>query len=417
MRTAFSSPAFARPLNQRSLIRNASVILLAVGLATGMGGCRSHGKYTEEHISAAKVKMNMLKSATEFQMASQAFSAGDLEKALKHIDYTISLAPHVAKSHVLKGRTLMEMGDLEKSSLCFVEAANLDAENVDAAYYQGLLAERLTRKEEALAFYQKAEGLEPANAQFTIAAAEMLIDLGRTAQAQQYLEDRRERFVNNAGIKQVLGNVAMLNGDSKTAQLMFNDARLLDPNNQAIVESLIRAQVANGDFADAEVHLSKLLKQRDMEHRRDLRHLRAKCLVQLDRPVEARDLYVELTKDSLGAADVEAWRGLGQVAFTLRDMQRVKLCASRLIAISPKSADGWVLRGLMNRRAGELAAAKMNFEQALRFKRDAETLTLLGLVQQEMQNYGQARESYQAALEKEPNNHAVKQLLATVPAE
>lgn len=416
MRTALDSVTRTHPFRW-SLLCGAGVAMLTLGLAGGLGGCSPHGKYTEEHISAAKVKMNMLKSATEYQMATQAFSAGDLEKALKHIDYTITLAPHVAKSHVLKGRTLMEMGDLEQSSLCFIEAARLDEENVDAAYYQGLLAERLTRKQEALAFYQKAESLEPANAQFTIAAAEMLIDLGRVEEAQQYLEARREQFVNNAGIKQVMGNVAMLNGDTKTAQLMFNDARLLDPENQAIVESLIRAQIANGDFADAEVHLSKLLKQRDTTHRRDLRHLRAKSLVQLDRPIEARDLYIELTKDSAGAADVEAWRGLGQVSFTLRDMQRVKLCASRLIAIAPKSPDGWVLRGLMNRRTGELAAAKMNFEQALRFKRDAETLILLGLVQQEMQNYEQARVNYLAALEKEPENNAVKQLLATVPTE
>jgi tetratricopeptide (TPR) repeat protein len=379
-----------------------------------IAGC-GHGRYTTEHTNAAKAKMNMLKSATEYQMAYQAFMAGDLDKAASHVDYSLSLTETVPKSHVLKGRVMMEKGDLERATLCFQQAQKLDEKNVEAAYYQGVLAERVARKEEALKYYQQAADIEPANAQYSIAAAEMLIDLTRIDEADAYLRARLDRFVNNAGVKQVMGNIAMLRGDTTAAQALYSEARLLDPDNKAVVENLIRAQIANNDMADAEVNLSKLLSDRDMNDRRDLRHMRARCLVQLDRPVEARDLYLALTKDSDGAADAEAWKGLGEVAFVLKDTQRVKLCAQRLIAIAPQSPDGWVLRGLLNRRTGDLQAARMNLEQAVHLRRDANTLMLLGMVQQELNMTDAARESYRQALALQPESANAKTMLSTVP--
>src|SRR5262245_44194168 len=106
---------------------------LAVGILALLGwaavfapGCVGHGKHTAEHLSAAKTKMEAMKSATEYKMAEQAFLGNDLPKALKHIDYSISLNEKVARSHVLRGRTFMEMGDLESAAACFTHALELD---------------------------------------------------------------------------------------------------------------------------------------------------------------------------------------------------------------------------------------------------------------------------------------------------
>jgi len=390
----------------------ASLSLLAASLA--LTGC-GHGKYTTEHTNAAKAKMNMLKSATEYQMAYQAFMAGDLEKASGHVDYSITLNETVVKSHVLKGRIMMELGNLEKAAACFKQAETLDAKSVEAAYYQGVLAERVARKQEALEHYLAAADLDGSNAQYCIAASEMMIDLGKSDEAESYLRDRLDRFINNAGVKQVLGNIAMLKGDTVKAQQLFGEARLLDPDNVAVVENLVRAQIANGATADAEVNLSKLLAMKQTKDRRDLLHMRAKCLVQLDRFIEARDLYLSLTKDRDGAADVEAWKGLGEVAFIIKDTQRVKTCAARLIAISPTSPDGWVLRGIMNRRAGDLQAARMNLEQALHLHRDADTLAMLGMVQRDLGMTEQASRSFAEAIRLDPSSKRTLEQYASVP--
>jgi len=173
-------------------------------------GCRGHGDYTKEHVSGAKKKMDALKSGTEWQMAHQAFLAGDLDKAMRHCDYSISLNDNVARSHVLRGRIFMEMGNLEQSSIAFSKAETLDPVNVDTQYFQGILAERLTRTQDALTRYQKAAELDPSNSQYPVAAAEMLIDLNRIADAKAYLVASRDRFDHSAGICQTLGQIALL---------------------------------------------------------------------------------------------------------------------------------------------------------------------------------------------------------------
>lgn len=404
-------------MNTPSRYRTLLCLAAATTILTASTGCGGQGKYTKEHTNAAKEKMGMLKAATEYQMANQAFLAGDLQKANNHVDHSITLSPKVAKSYVLKGRVMLEMGNLERAAACFAEAQVHDEKNVDAAYFQGVLAERVARKEEALKWYQTAAELEPTQAQYCIAAAEMMIDLQRIDEADSFLRGRLDKFVNNAGIKQVLGNIAMLRGDTQTAQALYGESRLLDPSNTAVVESLVRAQLANGDLAEAEVNLSKMLAARDMEHRRDLLHMRADCLVQLDRPIEARDLYLHLTKDSDGAADVKAWKGLGQVAYLLRDTSRVRLCASRLVAIAPEQPDGWMLRGLLNRRSGDIAAAKMSFEQAVRLGGRADAYVMLGTVQQELGMINEAKLSFAEAVKLEPTNQTAAELYAGVPTE
>ena len=69
----------------KSLTRLALVASMAmvVPALTGCGG--GHGKYTQEHISLAKEKMSFLKSATEWDLARQAFLSGDLEKDRKSV--------------------------------------------------------------------------------------------------------------------------------------------------------------------------------------------------------------------------------------------------------------------------------------------------------------------------------------------
>ena len=59
-------------------------------------GCMGHGGYTKKAASGAKVKMEGLKSATEYKMGEQAYFACDLHKAIKHIEISISLNDKVA---------------------------------------------------------------------------------------------------------------------------------------------------------------------------------------------------------------------------------------------------------------------------------------------------------------------------------
>lgn len=366
------------------MIKNRLVLGAAVAAALLGAGCGSHGKYTEQHISAAKEKMQAMKSATEWEMARQAFLAGDLEKAKKGVDRSIALNPNVAKSHVLRGRVMMEMGDLEQAANSLLTARTIDPSYVEGAYYLGICYERFTQKDKALEAYKQAAELDQAAPQYAIAAAEMMIDLDQVDEAQEYLETRRATFEHNAGVRQALGHIALIKGDKARAVMLFGEARLLAPDDQAILEDLARAQVEVGQFADAENNLAKLLSSPDYKARRDLLLTRARCLVQVERPMEAREILLGLTGDQSGSADIEAWIELGNVAYLLKDLQRVRLASTRAVAIAPTRAEGYLLRALYQRRTGDFAGARGNLDKAVQLGAGAEAAGLIAVVEQEL---------------------------------
>lgn len=401
IRTARSSRALALRVLGTCLI--ASLTLAA---------CARHGKHTTAQINLATQRMAELKSATEYQIANQAFLAGDLAKALKHVTFSLELNPGIAKTHILKGRVLLEMSKIEEASVSLQKAASIDPSNVDAAYFQGLLAERIDRKEDALTHYTRANTLDATNPQYAIAAAEMLVALGRSDEAQTFLTDRREQFDHSAGVRQTLGHIAMLRNDAATAARLFSEARLLAPDDTTIVEDLIRAQIATREFGQAEFNLARLMAAPKNKDRRDLLQMRARCLVQIDRPVEARDILLALTRDDAAAADPQTWVFLGQTAVTLRDMPRVRLASTRAIALAPRDADGYVLRAIYQKNSGNPEAAEATLKEAVRLNPTCENLILLGLTQQELGKSADASSSFLAAVAADPSDTRAEKLLA-----
>lgn len=391
----------------------AFLVVMAAGLAAG--GCGGgNGGYTSEHLSAAKEKMNIMKSATEWEMAHQAFMAGELDKALKGVNRSLAINDNVAKSHVLKGRILMERGELEGAIDSFNKAATLDPTFVDAPYYLGIAYERVNKREQALAAYEKAAELEPANAQYAIAASEMLIDLGRTDEAETFLHERGAGFENNAGVRQTLGHIAMMRSDASKAVELFNEARLLAPDDNAILEDLARAQIGASQFADAESNLSRLLRSPDFKDRRDLQHLRARCLVEVDRKLEAREALIALTQGPAGAADTDAWIQLGNLSYVLKDSVRARQCAARVIALAPERSEGYVLRGLQLRRDGKSKDALASFERAISLGAASDVLILKGMALKDLNRTDEARAAFAQAMQSNPKDPAAAAMLTQV---
>jgi tetratricopeptide (TPR) repeat protein len=338
---------------------------LALTIASlALSGCSGHGKYTAEHMSKAKEKMEVMKSATEWEMARQAFLSGDLDKALKTVDRSIALNSKVCKSYVLRGRILMEMQRLDEALGAFEEAAKLDPKQSDPPYYTALAYERISRPDLAIEHYRKATELDPENPQYAIATAEVMIDLNQITEARAFLESRFATFKHNAGVRQSLGHIALLQKNPKEAVDQFNQARLLAPDDMSILEDLIRAQVETGEFAQAESSLSKILEGPSGKDRRDLQHLHARCLLAVERPMDARAAYLKLIDGAEGQADIEAWIGLGVVSYRINDDAKLRLSAARLVAIAPTRAEGFLLRALYLNRTGDRAAAQRAMTKA-----------------------------------------------------
>ncbi|MGH7241900.1 MAG: tetratricopeptide repeat protein [Phycisphaerales bacterium] len=381
-------------------MRYALLVLISLVLV----GCNGHGMSTRRESSAAKERLAAMKSAMEWQSAKQQLLAGNTTKALESINRSLGLNPNVAKSHVLKGRILMEQGDLEGAVNWFGTAEGLDPENVEAQYYSAVVYERLKKPEESLARYRRASDLEPSNPQYVIAATEILIDQGKLEEAETELTSHRESFANNPGVNQTLGHIATIRGKNEDAMNYFEQARLAAPDDPAIQNDLICAEIACKKFADAEHNINKLMKQKGYEDRRDLRLQKARCLVELDRPMDAREVLVKLTTSDGGASDVEAWIELGKLSYKLKDTNRARTAAARLVAIAPERPEGYQLRAMVFRRSGAMDQAHDNAIKAVAIAPTAENYVLLGMIERQLGNAKDAGMCFDEALRLEPKN-------------
>lgn len=398
-------------------MRVGALALLAATMATSTGcnAFRSQGKYTREGTSKARQRLDEMKSATQYDMARQAYLAGDLVKARNLVDGSLALNPQIAKSHVLRGRIMLEMGMIDLALASLQRAEVIDPTNVEAAYFQGVSFERILQRAEALTHYQRAAELDPTNAQYVIAATEMIIDQGRTEDAERYLNAMSETFAHNAGVRQTLGHLALMRDDAQTAARLFNEARLLAPDDGAILEDLARAQYSIGNFAEAEMNVSRLLRDTTNSNRRDLLHMHARCLTELNRLIEARETLVTLTTGLEGAADTEAWIGLGNISYILKDMGRLRAASTRVIALAPDRPDGYMMKALWHRRMGDLDRALLEVDRTIhRNPQHATALTLKGIILADRGQFESSRIALGAALRADPTNASVLNLLDSI---
>lgn len=391
-----------------------SVLISSALLLATLAGCSGQGNYTREGVSLAKERMSFLKSGTEWELARQAFLAGDLEKAIRKIDFSLSINDTVVKSHVLKGRIQIEMGDLGNALKSMRTASTLDPRDPDANYYLGIIFERLNRPEDAYTHFEKASELDDYNPAYAVAAAEMLIDLDRVDEAKAYLISI-PMAQNNAGIRQSLGHIALLEKDYPLAVKFFNESRLLAPDDTGFTEDLIHAQMLAGQFGDAERNISRLLKKSDNEDRRDLKILHAKALLNTGRPVEARSIYQKLLSTDEGKGDVDSWIGLANASFVINDMRTVRKAASRVVALSPDSHDGYLLYAMYHRQMKDLVSSLAAIENALmRSPMDAGMHAYRAVILTELDRNADAFASVAQAVKLEPANLRYTQMLDAI---
>jgi tetratricopeptide (TPR) repeat protein len=385
-----------------------AAISTALALAA-LAGCKGHGEYTQKGLIDANNRMSGLKAGNAYQQAEQAFFAGDLEKARKAVDNSVLINPNLAKSHLLKGRIMIEQGDLEGALESLQKAEACDPNCTEAYYYEGIVFERFAQSDKALEKYQKAAELEATNAQYAVATAEMMVDLGRLDEAETFLTTRKASFEHNAGVRQTLGHIAMIRHKYEKACMLFNEARLLAPDDTGILEDLVHSQVATGRFAEAEFNLDKLLKVPTNKSRRDLKMMRARCLSEVDRPLEARDLLIDLTGDSAGQKDAEAWVGLGHVCFVLHDMNRLRMASARVIALAPASPEGYMLKAMWQRHMEDAEGVLASLDEAVRLRgQRIDPLILRGMILQDMGQLDQAIDSFAMVLQQDPANTDAK---------
>lgn len=402
--------------NQRNSSRTVRRVLglgLVAALCLSPQGCANkHGAHTSALRTQAADRVAQMKAATDFDMAQQQFLAGDLEKAFRSVEKSIGNNPKVARSHVLRGRILIEQGRLEPALQGLAAALAVEPANAEAHYYSGIIYERFSKYEEALREYDLASQADPTNPQYVIASSEMLIDQNKLGEARVRLESCKDSYLNNPGIRQSLGHLAMLEHRHADAVRYFNEAVLLAPDDPTLAEDLARAQLVTRQFGEAELNLRRAMSTPEAKGRVDLVLLRSECLVELERPVEARELLVSIVHEPSGDANVNAWKLLGNVAALLNDEHRLRESAARLKALAPDEPDGYTLMALWQRSKGQLLPAVKTLDRAIALsKDDPAPAKLQGLIYAQLEMPREAAESFKRAQRIDPKDPQVRALL------
>jgi predicted Zn-dependent protease len=345
--------------------RAAVVAGLAVALAA-IVACAKHGKYTQEFLDEAERDRLRMRGAMQYDTAVQQFESGEIELALSSVESSISLAPDNAKGYLLRARILLEQGNAKLADASLVAGGQLDPADPVIPYYRGIALERLGRHEDAIAAYERASALDPGSAAYRLAVAETMVELDRLDEVQALLTDAMEQTGSNPAFPHMIGHVALLQGRPEEAIQYLAEAAFLRPDDTVLREDLCYAQIAAGRFAQAEATLRRLLEDDDNADRLDLRHLRAACLIQLDRPIEARSVLFGIIRSDEGAKDVEAWVKLIDVALMLRDDGLLQTAAYRLVSAAPARHEGYLAMALWQRRSGDLEGAMRSLDRAIK---------------------------------------------------
>lgn len=390
--------------------RTALSLSLAVTLALA-SGCGGTGAHTRDQTNAANEKMSVLKAGTEWQMGQQAFLAGDLEKALTKVENSLKINDTVVKSHVLKGRILIEQGRLGDALESLKLAETYGPMDPEAKYYLAIVFERLGQIEDARMAFQAASELDDMNPSYAVAAAEMWITLGEMDEAIGYLNSV-PTFEHHPGVRQTLGHIALMQQNAELAVRYFREAQLLEPEDTEIQEDLVSALIEAGRYSDADSNLMALMADEDFEDRRDLMHMRARCLMEMRRPIEARTVYQSLTHGDDGAMDIDAWIGLGNTAFMIGDERTLRRAASRVVLMSPEIPDGYTLMALYHRSVGSPADALASIEQSLDVdSQDGSAHAFRGMLLADLGEQVASIEAFKIATELEPDNADFRSML------
>ena len=355
-----------------------SCLLAALLGAAGCGGPSKAGLEAREQ---AYGRIDQVNTQISYSQARQSFETGQLRDALDLIRDAVDRYPQSADYHLLHGRILIELHRLDEARASLEAAIERDDELHEAHYFLGIVHQRWSEDEEAFTQYQRAAELEETKPQYLLAAAESLIALQRYDEAKSLVLHRLRRFEHHPAFRHLLGQIARLQGDLAGAARLYEEASLLQPDDLQLVVEVANAQFAAGDVPGC-LDTLRVLETRGHDFEPQQQLLRARCLVQANRCVEARPLYRTLCTQH--PHDEILWTELGWLSWMLEDWRGLRDAAEQVTSLNTEASRGWLLLAVADRAADRLEDAESHLMNAVRCA-DVEALAWVILARVRMQ--------------------------------
>ena len=326
---------------------------------------RAAGKEARKEADA---RFQRTTSLVSFDQAKQSFESGELDKARKDIEAAIARSAREAKYWSLLGRIELESKKLERALEAFGKAIECDPKLAEPYYYRGIVYQRWSEHGKAVEDYLKASELDPERIAYLLAAAEVMVAERRLDEARMLLLPKLAYFEHNAAMHELLGDIAMLSGDPKSAAVNYERSIVIDPEAPLVGDKLVSALFDAGDYQKcletARRHRERAARAESTGKRfvasLESMRLEGRSLAMLGRTQEARVVFSDTVREY--PEDTGAWRDLAGAALELGDLARAQSASERLVALASDDPAGYLLRGMV-------AEQKGMFEEAVRWHR------------------------------------------------
>ncbi len=372
-----------------------------------------------------------------------AMKAGNQQEALEDIHKAISLDPNDSKFHTSLGLLQAQTPETRNQGQAELEKA-VALNPKDATARLGL-ASVLANKGDLQSSEQQVEAAvqaSPKDLQPRVALAELYLHGGDKGKAEQALLDAVNAMPDKDQASQVLLSFYAKTAQPDRAEAMFADLRNKHPKSLPIQISYARILIGRGKWdqaSDAVKSLSKANSSNPQVQRlnaelllhdnkvRDAFNLLQKAAA--NAPDDARlQLLLGETAEAVGNTSVaqtafertarldpqnlEAVRGMAQLAVSRKDYDQLTQLAEKTIATHPDAPDGYVWRGSVEGSKQQYSEAEADFQAAL--KRDpnnAAAMLDLGELEMHQNHTVQGRAMLEQVLERNPNLIAALNIL------
>ena len=324
----------------------------------GLWGCGGPSKVGMENREKAYNRMDAVNAKLVHEQAKSAFETGQLEQARSLLAEAIGRYPDEASWYALMGRILLEQHKLDGAKSMFEKAIELDETESASHYYLGVLHERWSDDEAAVGHFASACEVEPNRPQYVLAHAEALIANGKLEAAEELVESHMNRFEHHAGLRHLLAQVSMLQGEHAEAASHCEAAQLLAPEDEGMAHDLVHMRFAAGDWAGSLNAIDDLKATGDVPP--VLQRLEARSLMALGRSVEARSILRSLC--DITPTDPDLWRELGLLGWDIGDWNSVQRASRHLHGLHAWPYEAGLFQALSDRNDGDLEAAKATLE-------------------------------------------------------
>lgn len=396
-----------------------NLVLAGLLVAAAVGGCQQPSHQTQK----LEAERNWRRARAEFksQMAKQHIARGRIHEAITILEEASVLAPKIQNYHILLSRCYLEQGELDLALEVAHRAASLGEATAELEYAWGLIAERRSQNREALPHYLAAAKMEPANADYAMAAAECLVSMGQPEEAKRFLSEHRQ----NDQLILLRARVWVLLKDLEQAASDFEVVKHLLIENRLAAEEFGLVLVRLGHYAEAMAVLRPLVEsstnpvasesERPSVSAAVIRSL-ATCHVELG----SSDRASALLQDHLESSpeDARAWWSLAKILIQAGDWQRARTAIERGESLTPRMAVWKLLRACLAWHQGDLDdTTALLMSVPVTRPEDAVIHLLQARAYEQGGESSLAREHYQAALRLAPDdprvNAAVNDILAS----